>query len=72
MIANHLKTWHNQRVPFGRDDQRAPSITPVTGRDQREAADQPQGGLIDFSREVQDVTDTQAAPAKSPKPTTIR
>lgn len=68
-----METCHNIAVTVERDDQPAPSITPVTGRDQREAANQPQGGLIDFSQEVQSVTDTtQAVPAKSQKPQTVR
>lgn len=68
-----MKKCHNLAVTVERDDQPAPSNTPVTGRDQREAANQPQGGLIDFSQEVQSVTDsTQAVPAKSQKPQTIR
>lgn len=67
-----MEKCHNLAVTVERDDQPAPSNTPVTGRDQREAANQPQGGLIDFSQEVHDVTDAQAVPAKSQKPTTIR
>lgn len=72
MIAIDQEICHNLAVTVEWDDQPAPSITPVTGRDQREVASQPQGRLIDFSQEVHDVTDAQAVPAKSQKPQTIR
>lgn len=62
---------HNTAVPVEREDQPAPSNTPVTGSDRREVASQPQGGFIDLSREGSNVTDTTAETAKS-KPATIR
>lgn len=67
-----MEICHNIAVTVERDDQPAPSITTTTGSDRREVASQPQGGLIDFSQEVHDVTDAQAVPAKSQKPQTIR
>lgn len=68
-----MKNCHNLAVTVDRDDQPAPSNNASHGSDQREAADQPQGGLIVFSQEVQSVTDTTpAVPAKSQKPQTLR
>lgn len=60
---------HNTAVTVEREDQPAPSITPVTGSDRREVASQPQGGFIDLSREGSNVTTAETAKSK---PATIR
>lgn len=67
-----MKICHNAPVTVERDDQLSSSITPITGSDQREVANQSNDGFIDLSRkENTTVTDTAASPAKS-KPATIR
>lgn len=70
-IANSSENCHNIAVTVWQDAKPTPSITPITGSDQREVANQPTGGLIDLSRTGDTVTDAPAETART-KPSTIR